>query len=463
MASVYQRGNTWCVRYRNARGKWCSQASTAATKTEARRLAGELERRAERQRLGLEPMPIEDGGGTLGELVQWWLDTYSKSSASHGRNCSTLKCHVLSSTLAELRLAEVTSGQVETFLQERSDHLSPQSVNHLRRFLHAIFNKARECDRFAGPNPISPVRKRKVPKRLPDFLRAEEVPRVFDALSSQHRPLFATAVYTGMRKGELLGLKKTDIDFEANLIRVQRSYDRDTTKGGRGEAIPIAKALVPYLKAAIEASSSEYVFPGPKGLMMSSQNPLEKVLRRALGRAGITTGYVHVCRKKGCGYSEKADDASERRCPTHGHKLWPKAQVRPIRFHDLRHSTASLLLMANASPIAVQKILRHSDPRITTEVYGHLVPGYLQMEIDRLSFESLSNDVQPMAARSSELVTSLLQAPPNDEWVGDLPISNPSTSQRLSLARPARFELATFGSVDRRSIQLSHGRRGTTS
>jgi hypothetical protein len=68
-------------------------------------------------------------------------------------------------------------------------------------------------------------------------------------------------------------------------------------------------------------------------------------------------------------------------------KLWPKAQVRPIRFHDLRHTTGSLLLMAGANPAAVQRILRHSDPRITTEVYGHLLPGYLRSEIDKLAFE----------------------------------------------------------------------------
>jgi hypothetical protein len=76
----------------------------------------------------------------------------------------------------------------------------------------------------------------------------------------------------------------------------------------------------------------------------------------------------------------------KRRCPRHGHLLWPKAQVRPIRFHDLRHTTASLLMMAGANPAAAQRILRHADPRITTEVYGHLAPNYLREEIDRLRF-----------------------------------------------------------------------------
>ena len=63
-----------------------------------------------------------------------------------------------------------------------------------------------------------------------------------------------------------------------------------------------------------------------------------------------------------------------------------KPVVRPIRFHDLRHSTASLLMMNGANPASVQRILRHSDPKLTTEVYGHLSPEYLRAEVDRLAF-----------------------------------------------------------------------------
>jgi integrase len=69
-------------------------------------------------------------------------------------------------------------------------------------------------------------------------------------------------------------------------------------------------------------------------------------------------------------------------------KLWPKAKVRQIRFQDLRHTTASLLMMAGVNPGAVQRIIRHSDPRITTETYGHLQPDYLRSEIDRLRFNT---------------------------------------------------------------------------
>src|SRR3954452_600093 len=95
-------------------------------------------------------------------------------------------------------------------------------------------------------------------------------------------------------------------------------------------------------------------------------------------------------------------------------KLWPKAKVRRIRFHDLRHTTASLLMMAGVNPGAVQRILRHSDSRITTETYGHLQPDYLRSEIDRLCFgtaaaNDLPSELQPSVERGRQQLTNSSQ------------------------------------------------------
>ena len=73
-------------------------------------------------------------------------------------------------------------------------------------------------------------------------------------------------------------------------------------------------------------------------------------------------------------------------------------------------------MMAGVNPGAVQRILRHSDPRITTETYGHLQPDYLRSEIDRLRFNvepanDPSSGSQPSAALSQKLLTTFLQAP----------------------------------------------------
>jgi integrase len=66
-------------------------------------------------------------------------------------------------------------------------------------------------------------------------------------LNPKWKSLFAAALYTGMRKGELFALRKADVDFDAGLIVGSRSHDRDIPKGGRGEAIPIKAELFAYL------------------------------------------------------------------------------------------------------------------------------------------------------------------------------------------------------------------------
>src|SRR5437588_2365091 len=159
------------------------------------------------------------------------------------------------------------------------------------------------------------------------------------------------------------------------MITVRCSYGRETTKGGHADVIPIAPALTPYLQAAIDASPSDLVFPWPDGSMRSPECDPEKVLRRALARAGLVERYEHSCRRcksRGTPYIEKHKDADVRRCPTCGAKLWPRAIPRPMRFHDLRHTAATLMLRAGVDAHRVQRILRHASVTTTTDTYGHL-------------------------------------------------------------------------------------------
>ena len=152
--------------------------------------------------------------------------------------------------------------------------------------------------------------------------------------------------------------------------------------------------------------------------------------------------FLHKCRRAGCRHVEAASDDALRGCPRCRMKLWPSGQVRPIRFHHLRHTTASLLLMRGADVAAVQRILRHSDPRLTTETYGHLVPDYLRAQIDRLSFglaPTASNDSQPVAtipARFAPIVLPEHKHPRNNPSGGD-PETEPFP--KLELGRGERI------------------------
>jgi integrase len=349
-----------------------------------------------------------------------------------------------SKDLGRVGLEDVSPGKVDLFLTRKERELSAQSVNHLRGFLRRAFNLGRRMEKFPRPNPVADVPKRKVPKRLPDYLR-NEVPAVLAAVTPKWRALFATAIYTGLRKGELFALQKSDIDLTNGLITVSRSHDRDTPKNGRSEAVPInSELLAHYLQHAMRASPSELVFPAPDGTMFRKGTQLELTLRRAMRRASLVTGYVHKCRRKGCGHQEPAADANPRRCPKCNFKLSAIGQVRNIRFHHLRHTTASLLLMSGADLAAVQRIMRHQDPRMTTEFYGHLAAHYLKHEIERLSFGApaalpVFPAPTPIAPRAATSPPHVPQEPRSLHLAGGAPESPLPADTRLPARKAAPF------------------------
>ncbi|MEK7704812.1 MAG: hypothetical protein AAB426_07615 [Myxococcota bacterium] len=192
MAHAYRHRDRWYAAFTDHNGERRRCATKARTKKEAERLPDDLERRAERQRLGLEPLPVEDGE-TLGELVQWWLAEYSARLPSHERNAYVLRKHVLQSKLARQRVSKLTSGEVAAYLHRRGKTLGPQSLNHLRRYLLTMINRAREVGRFTGANPVVAVKRRKVPRPARDDLRPKEIPSVLAAVPERWRALFACA------------------------------------------------------------------------------------------------------------------------------------------------------------------------------------------------------------------------------------------------------------------------------
>jgi hypothetical protein len=201
----------------------------------------------------------------------------------------------------------------------------------------------------------------------------------------------------------------------------------------------------------MRTSPSELVFPAPDGGMFSKRTQLELTLRRAMRRAGLVTGYVHKCRRKGCGHQEPVADAHPRRCPKCNFKLSAIGEVRQIRFHHLRHTTASLLLMSGADLAAVQRIMRHQDPRTTTEFYGHLAAHYLKREVERLTFgppvplpRSVLPDPAPIAAQAATSPPQLPQEPRTLNVAGGAPESPLPADTRVP-ARKAAPSAITVG------------------
>src|SRR5512140_319231 len=129
MGRVYRRGRTWRLKYKDAAGAWKPEPTKAATKTEAKALLHEVERRIERQRFGLEPLSLNPDGWTVADLMQWWLDKYSRHSPSHEKNAGTVRRHLLASPLAAKPLEHVRSGDVEQLLQAMEGEFAASTIN----------------------------------------------------------------------------------------------------------------------------------------------------------------------------------------------------------------------------------------------------------------------------------------------------------------------------------------------
>jgi integrase len=363
------------------------QLTEARTREEAKRLEGELRMKARRQREGLDPLP-SDPRLTVGVLLKWWIDTYVAGRTSERQERDRFRLYFETARLSQLPVSRLDPTHIENFLQGWSAKLGPESINKLRAMLRTAWNKGRKAGLLHGENPTRDVDRRKVPKRAPAFHEAHEVPRLLAQLSPVDRNIAATALYAGLRKGELFGLEKRDVDLNRRLLTVRRSYDSDTTKGGREEAVPIAAALVPYLEGALKVSKGALLFPRPDGGRRTEADKLGKRIKTALKHAGIVEGYLHICRRckaKGNPHEEQHPDNERRDCPVCGMTLWAKPIPKKLRLHDTRHTTATLLLGAGADLYAVARILRHTDPKVTFETYAHLVPGYLHEQVDRLS------------------------------------------------------------------------------
>jgi integrase len=172
------------------------------------------------------------------------------------------------------------------------------------------------------------VKPRKIPDAHHDILTPEEVIPFFTALAPEDRPIFAAAIVTGLRKSELSRLLKTDVDLPGRRITVCRSYGRPWPKGRKKRTVRIATELMPCIEYALEALPGPWALPDRKGRMHTPHWKPEKLLRTALRRAGIATGFTHVCRRKGCDHEQEEKDKTQRLCPKCNMKLWPRRRAR---------------------------------------------------------------------------------------------------------------------------------------
>jgi integrase len=280
------------------------------------------------------------------------------SPSTYSRDKYLLANHV-KPALGRVKLRNLSAMHLQRLYRDKLDaRLSPATVQKIHHVIHKALLQALRWDLIAR-NPADAV---KAPSPATEEMRplsADEARRLLDAAKGYRlEALYVLVVHTGMRRGELLGLKWSDVDLEGGTVSVRRTLTR--TDNGKGVALGDPKTKRSRRTVRLTREATEAL-----------RGHLERQLRQ------IEEAGDHY-RDEGLVFATEAGtliNPSNLRQRSFA-PLLKRAGLPPsVRFHDLRHTTATLLLSRGVHPKFVQELLGHASVAITLDTYSHAVPG----------------------------------------------------------------------------------------
>jgi len=282
---------------------------------------------------------------------------------------TSFRLHILPE-FGKLHLDEIDRGKMEEFVAGlMRKNLARDTIRLIIAALGTLYEHAIQ-HKVVRENPTRNLTKlyKQAPVKHDEIqpLTAEEVGIFLKATlnrkySKQHYALFLTAIHTGMRSGELAGLQWGDIDWNSKYVTVRRSIVNGKvtqTKTNRIHKVDLSDAVILALQELKRTRQAEWLKEGentiPEWVFCNERgNPIDM---RTLKRR-------------------------------HFKKVLAKAELRKIRFHDLRHTFATLLITQGESLAYVKDQLGHSSIKMTVDTYTHWIPGSNRQAVNRLPTE----------------------------------------------------------------------------
>jgi integrase len=243
--------------------------------------------------------------------------------------------------MGHMLVVEVTRGDVQRFVDSLlASGIAPSTIRNTVNPLRVIFRQALLYGEVAV-NPTVGVQLPAVRGKRDRVAAPEEAARLLELVPDQDRAIWATAMYAGLRRGEMFALLWSDIDFERGVIHIERGWD--VQEG----------VIYPKTRAGVRTV------------------PLVRALRPHLLAHQLLTG-----RREGLVFGRTADVPYNYNAVSHrADKAWKAAGVRRITMHECRHTYASLMIAARVNSKALSTYMGHSSITITLDRYGHLFPG----------------------------------------------------------------------------------------
>ena len=293
---------------------------------------------------------------TVGSWLEVWMENYARVKlrpSTFKTSQGFLKNHI-KPQIDSIPLAELTSLDLQRFYKHLLDGgrvdrveakkkpkgLAPKTVRNIHQMIGSAYNLAME-QKLVSKNPTQGCALPKVEHKEMKTLTADQLSAFFqEARDSGVYELYYLDLATGLRRGELLGLKWTDVDLDRGVLKIQRAISRQNGKVVEAplktknayRTLPLSADAISVLKMQkCKVGNSEWVFPSPTGGPMSPDSVLH-MLQRVLKRAGL-----------------------------------PR-----IRFHDLRHTFATMALQNGVDVKTVSSMLGHYSAGFTLDTYAHV-------------------------------------------------------------------------------------------
>jgi integrase len=345
---LYQRGNTWFIDYRahsrRVRERVGPDRHLAELALKKRQVAIAENRFLDIKRQ--EKIRFED-------FAEEYIENHSKPNNRSWEQAEAHNIKRLKIYFSGKLLDEITPLDIEKFKAQAIKEVSQATVNRALALLSSMFNRATSWKRFSGINPVKGIRFYKEQGRL-RYLEKEEIAKLIDNCNGHLKSIVTVALFTGMRKSEILNLKWRDVDFNHDIIYLYQ------TKNGEKREVPM-NALVKSALIKVEKNpDSQYIFANRRG------GPYTNI------RKSFFTALT-------------------------------KCDIINFRFHDLRHTFASQLAMAGVDINTIRELMGHKSLKMTLR-YSHLSPDHKKRAVDVLSRQMVTNWSQEPISEISEKV-----------------------------------------------------------
>lgn len=342
-------------------GRWVAQFSLSDGKK--RQISRKTEKEAWsalRKSLGeVEQGTIVTGPEqTLNVFLNHWLEEIHKPTlrlSSYIKYRKVIDTYILPE-LGHLKLQKLSPQIVQAFYRRKEkEGLAPKTVNSIHGVLHKALDTAVRWNMLARNvcDVLSPPR---IVKHEIQPLSMEQAQHLLEVARGDRLEMpLLLALVTGLRRGELLGLKWADIDFAQGALQVKRTLDYVAHHG--------------YVESESKTKSGRRRIALPKFVVEAlKQHRIQQLEQRLkVGEAWQESDYVFTGLTGG--------PFNPRYLLILFDQLLESAELPHMRFHDLRHSAATILLSMGINPKIVQEILGHSNISMTMDVYSHVLPS----------------------------------------------------------------------------------------